>query len=111
MALHQTPLSAVLGSHGAPRLCWVGEQEEPVADLASAIGADPGNSAREVVRLEHAAIVVSRRDGRTKLVRANVEAPFYEPPYDLVTVVLGPAAVLAEHLGPVEGIVFADIFA
>lgn len=89
---------------------FLGAGEESVADLASAIGADPGNTAREVVRLEDAGIVASRRVGRTKLVRANVDAPFYRPLVELLTIVLGPAAVLAEHLGGVEGIVFADIF-
>jgi predicted nucleotidyltransferase len=88
----------------------LGGGEESVAELAAAIGADPGNTAREVVRLEHGGVLTSRRVGRTKLVRANTAAPFYRPLYDLVTVALGPVPVLAERLGPVGGIVFADIF-
>lgn len=79
-------------------------------DLASAIGADPGNTAREVARLENAGIMTARRVGRTKLVRANADAPFYRPLFELIMIVLGPATVLAEHLGDIEGIVFADIF-
>ncbi|MGH3679666.1 MAG: hypothetical protein ACRDT2_05310 [Natronosporangium sp.] len=81
-----------------------------MADLASAIGGDPGNTARELIRLEHAAIVTSRRVGRTKLVRANKAAPAYRPLLDLLTIVLGPATVLAEHLAGLEGITLADIF-
>lgn len=65
---------------------------------------------REIARLENAGIVASRRVGRTKLVRANTTAPFYQPLLDLVTIVLGPAAVLAQHLVDVNGIAFADIF-
>lgn len=80
-----------------------------MAELAAAIEADPGNTAREVVRLERGGVLTSRRVGRTKLVRANTAAPFYRPLHDLVTVVMGPVSVLAERLAPVEGIVFADI--
>ncbi|MPY99729.1 MAG: ArsR family transcriptional regulator [Actinophytocola sp.] len=89
---------------------FLGGEEESVADLATAIGADPGNTAREIARLEKAGVVVSRRVGRTKLVRANKSAAFYRPLLELLTIVLGPAAVLAEQLGECEGIVFADIF-
>jgi predicted nucleotidyltransferase len=88
----------------------LGGGEESVADLATAIEADPGNSAREIVRLESAGIVASRRVGRAKLVRANTAAPFYRPLLELITIVLGPAAVLREHLSDLNGIAFADIF-
>lgn len=89
---------------------FLGGGEESMIDLASAIGADPGNTAREVARLENAGIMTARRVGRTKLVRANADAPFYRPLFELIMIVLGPATVLAEHLGDIEGIVFADIF-
>jgi len=88
----------------------LGGGEESVAELAAAIESDPGNTAREVIRLEKGDVLTSRRVGRTKLVQANTAAPFYRPLYDLVTVVLGPVSVLAERLAQVEGIVFADIF-
>ena len=88
----------------------LGGTEESVADLAAAVGADPGNTAREVARLEQADIVATRRVGRTKLVRANTRAPFYSPLLDLITVVLGPAKVLAEELSKLDGIVSAEIF-
>jgi predicted nucleotidyltransferase len=60
--------------------------------------------------LERAGIVATRRVGRTKLVQANRQAPFYRALVDLVTVVLGPAKVLAEELTGIEGIVSAEIF-
>jgi DNA-binding transcriptional ArsR family regulator len=88
----------------------LGAAEESVADLAAAVGADPGNTAREVTRLEQAGIVATRRVGRTKLVRANTRAPFYSPLLELVTIVLGPAKVLAEELSRLDGVVSADIF-
>jgi DNA-binding transcriptional ArsR family regulator len=88
----------------------LGETEESVADLATALGADPGNTAREVARLEQAGIVATRRVGRTKLVRANTRAPFYAPLLNLITIVLGPAKVLEEELSELDGIVSAEIF-
>lgn len=88
----------------------LGGAEESVADLAAAVGADPGNTAREVKRLEEAGIVTTRRVGRTKLVRANPRAPFYAPLLDLVTIVLGPAKILADELSKLDGIVSAEIF-
>ena len=88
----------------------LGGGDESVADMASTMGEDPGNTAREVVRLERAGIVTSRRVGRTKLVQANQQAPFYRPLVELVTVVLGPATVLAEELAGIDGILSAEIF-
>jgi predicted nucleotidyltransferase len=65
---------------------------------------------REVKRLEAAGILRSRDVGRTKLVRANQEAPFYRPLRDLVTITLGPAEVLGEELARLEGIAAAAVF-
>jgi predicted nucleotidyltransferase len=89
---------------------YVGGGEHSVVELAAAVGVNRGNMAREVSRLERAAVLASRRVGRTKLVRANENAPFYAPLRDLVTITLGPAAVLAEELAPVDGIGQADVF-
>ncbi len=89
---------------------FLGGGEDSVAELAAAVEADPGNAAREIARLERAGVVASRRVGRTKLVQANKSAAFYRPLLELLTIVLGPATVLAEQLGECEGIVFADIF-
>lgn len=58
---------------------FLGGGEESVAELAAAAEGDPGNAAREIARLESAGVVVSRRVGRTKLVRANKSAAFYRP--------------------------------
>jgi hypothetical protein len=88
----------------------LGGAEESVVDLAAAVAADPGNTAREVARLERAGIVATRRVGRTKLVQANTRAPFYRPLLDLVTIVLGPAKVLAEEIAGIDGVVCADVF-
>jgi predicted nucleotidyltransferase len=65
---------------------------------------------REVRRLEAAGVVRSRMVGRTKLVRANHEAPFYRALRDLVVIVLGPAEVLGEELAGLEGVSAAAVF-
>ena len=89
---------------------YVGGGEHSVVELAAAVGVNRGNMAREVSRLEEAAVLTARRVGRTKLVRANENAPFYAPLRDLVTITLGPASVLAEELAAVDGIGQADLF-
>lgn len=113
MRVAPPPLFPLLRSDLQARILartFLGGEEESVAELAAAIGADPGNTAREVTRLEQGDVLLSRRVGRTKLVQAHTGAPFYRPLHDLITIVLGPATVLAERLAAVEGIVFADIF-
>jgi DNA-binding transcriptional ArsR family regulator len=89
---------------------YIGGGEYSVAELAAAAGTDSGNMTREVTRLESAAIVTSRRVGRTKLVRADETAPFYQPLRDLVVITLGPAQILAEELTGIGGIEEASVF-
>lgn len=113
MRVAPPPLFPLLRSDLQARILartFLGGREESVAELAAAIEADPGNTAREVTRLEQGDVLLSRRVGRTKLVQANTGAPFYRPLHDLITIVLGPATVLAERLAAVDGIAFADIF-
>ena len=89
---------------------YVGDSEYSIAELAGLAHTDTGTMSREVRRLEAAGIVRSRDVGRTKLVRANQEAAFYRPLRDLVAITLGPAEVLGEELGRLEGIAAAAIF-
>ena len=89
---------------------YVGDGEYSVADLARVAGTDSGTMAREVKRLETAGVVRARMVGRTKLVQADREAPFYQPLRDLVVIVLGPAQVLGEELAGLGGVNAAAIF-
>ncbi len=82
---------------------YIGDGEYSVADLAKAAQTDTGTTAREVRRLESAGVVRSRMVGRTKLVRADREAPFYRPLRDLVVITLGPADVLGEEQIGIDG--------
>jgi DNA-binding transcriptional ArsR family regulator len=89
---------------------YLGGGESSVAQLAAAAGTDSGTMAREVSRLEQAGILRSRRVGRTKLVRANEDTPFYKALRDLITITLGPKQILAEELAELDGIEHAVIF-
>jgi hypothetical protein len=89
---------------------YIGDGEYSVAELARAAKTDTGTMAREVRRLESAGVIRSRMVGRTKLARADREAPFYRPLRELVTITLGPADVLGEELGGLDGVSAAAIF-
>jgi hypothetical protein len=89
---------------------YIGDGEYSVAELAGVAQTDTGTMAREVRRLELAGVVRSRMVGRTKLVRANDEAPFYRALRDLVVIVLGPTQVLGEELAGLSGVSAAAIF-
>jgi predicted nucleotidyltransferase len=89
---------------------YIGDGEYSVAELARTAQTDTGSMAREVKRLESARVVRSRMVGRTKLVSADREAPFYRPLKDLVVITLGPAEVLGEELAEVSGVSNAAIF-
>ena len=91
-------------------LLLVGAGEYTVSQLVEATGSQKRTVYREVVRLETAGVVISRTIAGTKVYTANTSAPFYLPLRDLVTVVAGPAHVLAEELSGLAGIDFAVIF-
>lgn len=89
---------------------YIGDDEYSVAELAAAAATDTGTMTREIRRLEEAGVARSRTIGRTKLVRANHEAPFYQSLRDLVVIVLGPAEVIGEELAGLSGVQAAAIF-
>ena len=89
---------------------YIGDDEYSVADLAAMAMTDTGTMTREVRRLEGAGVLRSRMVGRSKLVRANHDAPFYRPLRDLVVIVLGPAEIIGEQLAGLTGIEAAAIF-
>lgn len=91
-------------------LLLLGDVEESVTNLAAAVRGDVGNTHREIERLERAGITVSRRVGRTRLVQANRNAPFYRSLSELVMATMGPAYVLARELVDLDGVESASIF-
>jgi DNA-binding transcriptional ArsR family regulator len=65
---------------------------------------------REIERAEQAGLLVSRKVGNTRLVRANTESPYFAGLADVLTRAFGVPAVLAGALDAVQGISAAYIY-
>lgn len=78
-------------------------REESLADLTRRLGIPTASIHREVERAERAGIVMSRRVGKTRLIRANTSSPYFGPLRQLLVSAFGvPARIrsaLAETLG------------
>jgi predicted nucleotidyltransferase len=85
------------------------EQEWTLTELASRVGSAVSSVQREVVRAEQAGVMVSRRVGKTRLVRA-ARSPLTAPLTDLLLRSFGPRQVLAEELSEVPGVERAYLF-
>lgn len=86
------------------------ELELSLADIAARTGVPHPSVYREVERAEAAGLVLSRRVGRTRLVRANVDSPYYDGLADVLTRSFGVPAVLGDALGGIDGIEEAYVF-
>jgi len=80
------------------------EREYGITELADEFGVTPTAVLREVVRLVDGGILVDRRVGRSRQVRARTDTPLYRPLSDLMAVSFGPVPVLAEALSELEGV-------
>lgn len=78
--------------------------------LAQLTGVSASGVHKEVARLEAAGMVTSRRVGRTRLVSAHQNSPFYGDLRSLLTKAFGPAMKLTESLAAVAGIERAFIY-
>lgn len=65
---------------------------------------------REIDRGASTGLVSVRRVGNSKLVRANVDSPYFEGLSDVLVKAFGPPQVLAEELAGIDGITDAFIF-
>jgi DNA-binding transcriptional ArsR family regulator/predicted nucleotidyltransferase len=65
---------------------------------------------REIERAEQAGLVVSRRLGNLRLVRANPDSPYYAGLTDVLLKAFGPPAVIGAELAGVPGLEEAFIF-
>ncbi len=79
------------------------EREWSLTDLATRVGASVSTAQREVTRAEEAGVVISRRVGNTRLVRA-LPSPITEPLTELLLRSFGPPQVVAEAFAAVGGI-------
>jgi DNA-binding transcriptional ArsR family regulator len=84
--------------------------ELSLTQIAARTGTPHASVHREVERAEQAGLVVSRKLGNTRLVRANTDSPYYTGLAEVLTRAFGVPAVLAGVLRPVNGIAAAYIY-
>jgi len=85
------------------------DREFYLRELVRLTGLAPRTVQLELNRLVAAELVLERRSGNRRYLRANVRYPLFRPVYDIVARTDGLAAVLAGALGT-EGIAFAFVF-
>ena len=78
--------------------------EWTVDDLATRTGEPYQTVGSEVRRLQDAELFVARSVGRTKLVRANEDSPYYRPLAQLAVMSFGPPLVVGEEFGSLAGV-------
>ena len=86
------------------------DREISMSELAHRVGVPLSSVHREVERAEAAGIIISRRLGNTRFVRANTDSPYYDSLSDLLVRAFGPPHVVAEALEGVEGIEAAYVY-
>jgi DNA-binding transcriptional ArsR family regulator len=84
--------------------------ELSLTEIAARTGTPHPSVYREIERAEHAGLVVSRKLGNTRLVRANTASPYYAGLAEILTRAFGVPALLAQALQPVNGIAAAYIY-
>ena len=73
------------------------DREFTVTDLAARVGVPLSTLHREVVRLDEANLIVSRTQGRNRMVRANMGHPAAPALSQLLEVTFGPRVVIGEE--------------
>lgn len=81
-----------------PAVEWTAE------DLARRTGHPRQTVGSELRRLESAALVVARTIGRSKLVHANADSPYFQPLAQLVLMSFGPPLVVQEEFGTLSNV-------
>ena len=84
--------------------------EWTVGRLAERTGHPYQTVANEVRRLQAADLVATHNVGRTKLLRANTESPYFRPLAELALMAFGPPLVVGEEFGPLAGVERIFIF-
>lgn len=80
------------------------EEEFTLSDLANRLGISMGGLHAEVQRLLEAGLILDRREGRNRLVRANTDGRLARALTELLTVTYGPQIVIAQEFIALEGV-------
>jgi len=86
------------------------DRETSLAELSQRLRVPISSVHREIKRAEQAGLIVSRRVGQTKLVRANRQSRFMAPLRQLLVMSFGVPDRLAWALADVPGVLSAYIF-
>lgn len=86
------------------------DREYSITELSTDLGVTPTAVLREVDRLAGGGILVDRRVGRSRLVRARTDTPLYRPLSDLMAASFGPLPLLTEELARLDGVRRAYIY-
>jgi DNA-binding transcriptional ArsR family regulator len=84
--------------------------ELSLTEIARRTGAPHPSVFREVERAEQAGLVISRKVGNVRLVRADTASPYYAGLAEVLTRAFGVPAVLAGELAGVGGVCAAFVF-
>ncbi len=106
-------LAPIFRSDGQARLLaalLLADDELSVTELAEYAGLAYPTAHREVARLLDAGILIERRVGRTRLIRANPASPITAPLREILTVTTGPVVLLGEEFGRLDGIESAFLY-
>lgn len=87
-----------------------GDEGVSLTEIAARANLSASAVHHEVVRLERAGLVRSRRVGRTRLVQADGRSPFHRDLTSLLLKAFGPEVVLREELQAVAGVDEAYVF-
>jgi len=86
------------------------ENEVSISELSRRTASSLATTHREVQRLIRSGVLVERRDGNNRLVRANQEHPLFALMSQLVVETYGPQPVLRALLADVPGVVEAFVY-
>jgi len=106
-------LAPIFRSEGQARLLSVlllSGDEMSLTDLATRAGVAYPTAHREVARLLDAGILAERHVGRTRVIRAHADSPLVPPLRDILLIATGPAVLLAEELGHIDGVDSAFLY-
>jgi DNA-binding transcriptional ArsR family regulator len=84
--------------------------ESSLADLARRHGVSQATVSREADRLAASGLILERRLGNVRLLRANLDTVVARPLTDLLAVTYGPMAIVGELLAPIDRIDRAYIY-
>jgi DNA-binding transcriptional ArsR family regulator len=86
------------------------QEEGSLSEIASRFGVSTATASREADRLVEAELIIARRRGNLRLLRANTEGRLAGPLTELFALTYGPIAVLGDLIPPLTGVEETHIY-